>query len=74
MANYTTAFFDSTISDDKPFETWTEAGKTDSATRANSRWKAALAEYQPPPIDEAVHESILDFMYRKKAAMTDQWY
>ena len=74
MANYTTAFFDSTISDDKPFETRTEAGKTDSATRANSRWKAALAEYQPPPIDEAVHESILDFMNRKKASMTDQWY
>ena len=74
MANYTTAFFDSTISDDTPFETWQEAGKTDSATRANRRWKAALAEYQPPPMDPAVNESIVDFMDRKKASMTDQWY
>jgi trimethylamine--corrinoid protein Co-methyltransferase len=74
MANYTTAFFDSTISDDKPFETWQEAGQTDSATRANKRWKAALADYQPPPIDPAVNESIVDYMDRKKASMTDQWY
>ena len=74
MANYTTAFFDSTISDDTPFETWQEAGQTNSATRANKRWKAALAEYQPPPIDPGVDESIRDFIERKKASMTDQWY
>jgi trimethylamine--corrinoid protein Co-methyltransferase len=74
MANYTTAFFDSTISDDRPWETWSEDGSSDSAKRANTRWKAALAEYQPPPMDEAVDESIGDFVARKKASMTDQWY
>ena len=74
MANYTTAFFDSHISDDTPFETWSESGKTDAAMRANKRWKAALAEYQAPPIDAAVDESIRDFIERKKASMTDQWY
>jgi trimethylamine--corrinoid protein Co-methyltransferase len=74
MANYTTAFFDSTISDDTPFETWQEAGQTSSATRANKRWKAALAEYQPPPIDPGVDEALRDFIDRKKAAMSDQWY
>jgi trimethylamine--corrinoid protein Co-methyltransferase len=74
MANYTTAFFDSTISDDTPFETWTEAGRTDCATRANRRWKTALAEYQPPPIDPGVDESLADYIARKKGAMPDQWY
>ncbi len=74
MANYTTAFFDSHISDDTPFETWSESGKTDAAMRANKRWKAALAEYEAPPIDQAVDESILDFIQRKKTSMTDQWY
>ena len=74
LANYTTAFFDSSISDDTPFETWTEAGKTDSALRANKRWKAALAEYQAPAMDAAVDESIVDFMNRKKTSMSDQWY
>ena len=74
MANYTTAFFDSNISDDTPFETWTEAGQTDAATRANKRWKQSLAEYVAPELDVAVDESIRDFMDRKKASMPDQWY
>ncbi len=74
MANYTTAFFDSTISDDRPWETWSEDGASDSAKRANGRWKSALAEYQAPPMDEAVDESIRDYVARKKAAMTDMWY
>ena len=74
LANYTTAFFDSSISDNNPFETWVEAGQTDSAQRANKRWKAALAEYEAPAIDAGVDESIRDFVARKKASMTDQWY
>ncbi len=74
LANYTTAFFDSQISDDTPFETWSESGKTDAAMRANKRWKAALAEYQAPPIDPGVDESIRDYVERKKASMNDQWY
>jgi trimethylamine--corrinoid protein Co-methyltransferase len=74
MANYTTAFFDSNIADNTPFEAWNEAGKADAATRANKRWKASLAEYVAPPLDEAVDESIRDFVARKKASMTDQWY
>ena len=74
MANYTTAFFDSHISDDTPFETWSESGKTDAAMRANKRWKAALAAYEAPTIDPAVDESIVDFIQRKKASVTDQWY
>ncbi len=74
MANYTSAFFDSTISDDRPWETWSEDGGRDSAQRANARWKAALAQYQAPVIDAAVDESIRDFVARRKSAMPDQWY
>ena len=74
MANYTTAFFDSTISDNTPFESWSETGKTDSAQRANTRWKASLAEYEAPPMDVAVDEALKDFVARKKGSMTDQWY
>jgi trimethylamine--corrinoid protein Co-methyltransferase len=74
MANYTTAFFDSSISDDTPFETWAEAGQSDAATRANKRWKQSLAEYVAPPMDEAVDEALRDFIDRTKASMPDQWY
>lgn len=74
LANYTTAFYDSTLSDDRPWETWNEDGARDSAQRANIRWKAALAEYQAPPIDPGVDEALRDYVARSKAAMADQWY
>ena len=74
LANYTTAFFDSQISDDTPFEAWSESGKTDAAMRANKRWKAALANHEAPALDVAVDEALQDFIGRKKASMTDQWY
>jgi trimethylamine---corrinoid protein Co-methyltransferase len=73
-ANYTTAFFDSKIADNDPFETWSESGGHDSALRANKRWKAALAEYQAPKLDDGIKAALQDFVARKKASMPDQWY
>ena len=35
MANYETAFWDSEIADNEPFEKWEAAGSVDSATRAS---------------------------------------
>jgi trimethylamine--corrinoid protein Co-methyltransferase len=33
-----------------------------------------LANYEPPPIDDAIDEALLDFIARREAAMPDQWY
>ena len=74
VANYETAYWDSEIADNEPFEKWEAAGSADAATRANRRWKKALAEYEAPPLDEAIDEALLDFIARKKAAMQDAWY
>lgn len=74
MANYQTAFWDSETADNEPFEKWQAAGSQDAALRANRRWKKMLAEYQAPPLDEAVDEALLDFIGRKKAGMADAWY
>ncbi|MFC3073844.1 trimethylamine methyltransferase family protein [Shinella pollutisoli] len=75
MRNYQTAFWDSALSDNEPFEKWSgEGGSTDIAARANRQWKKVLAEYQAPPLDEAVDEALRDFVARKKAAVDDAWY
>ncbi|MBC7280150.1 trimethylamine methyltransferase family protein [Hoeflea sp.] len=74
MENYQTAFWDSEIADNEPFEKWDMAGRTDAATRANARWKRTLAEYQAPPMDEATDEALVDFVERTKAQMADAWY
>ena len=74
LANYETAFWDSELSDNEPFEKWEAAGSTDSATRANRRWKTVLAEYQAPALDPGIDEALRDFMTRRKSAVADQWY
>ncbi|HET7408760.1 MAG TPA: trimethylamine methyltransferase family protein [Paracoccaceae bacterium] len=74
MANYESAFWDSEIADNEPYEKWEAAGGQDAAVRANRRWKKALAEYQAPPIEEAVDEALREFMDRRKAEAEDAWY
>lgn len=74
MANYETAFWDSAMASNEPFETWQENGSEDAAIRANRRWKKLLGDYQAPPLDQAVDEALTDFMRQKKSAAEDAWY
>ncbi|MFC0482153.1 trimethylamine methyltransferase family protein [Gellertiella hungarica] len=75
MRNYTTAFWDSALSDNEPYEKWSEeGGSTDIATRANRLWKKTLAEYEAPALDEGVDEALCDYVARKKGERADAWY
>lgn len=74
MRHYKTAYYDSALNDDLPWETWDERGETDMATRANTRWKKALAEYKTPELDPGIDEALNEFMAKKKASMADAWY
>lgn len=74
MQHYETAFWDSELSDNEPFEKWEAAGSEDAATRANRAWKQRLAEYEAPPMDAGTRAALEDFVARKKAAVTDMWY
>jgi trimethylamine--corrinoid protein Co-methyltransferase len=74
MAHYETAFWDSELSDNEPFEKWEAAGSTDAATRANALWKKRLAEYQAPALDEGIRDGLRDFIEARKTGMADAWY
>ncbi len=74
LRHYQTAYWDSALNDDRPFETWSEEGSEDYATRANKRWKEILNAYEAPPIDQATDEALRDFIANKKASMPDAWY
>lgn len=74
MANYETAFWDSEVADNEPFEKWQAGGSEDAAVRANRLWKRKLAEYVAPPLDEGIDEGLRDFISAKKASMVDGWY
>ena len=74
LAHYENAYWDSGLNDDQPFETWSEQGGEDAMQRANRKWKKTLQDYQPPAMDEATDEALLDFIARRKASMDDAWY
>jgi trimethylamine--corrinoid protein Co-methyltransferase len=66
LARYENAFYQPMLSDWRNFETWREAGAQDAAQRANGVWKRLLAEYQEPPLDPAIAESLDAFVAKRK--------
>jgi trimethylamine--corrinoid protein Co-methyltransferase len=74
LRHYKTAYYDSALDDNQPWETWDEQGGIDSAKRANSRWKQTLADYQTPALDQGIDEALQDFIAKKKSSMDDAWY
>ncbi|NEX45062.1 trimethylamine methyltransferase family protein [Pseudotabrizicola algicola] len=74
MANYQTAFWDSGLADNEPFEKWEAAGGLDAATRANRAWKKRLAEYEAPPLDAGIRDGLRDYIARAKEGVPDAWY
>jgi trimethylamine--corrinoid protein Co-methyltransferase len=71
QANFQTAFYRSPLADNNSFEQWESEGGTDMAQRANAYWKKQLAQYEPPPMDPAVDEALLDYMKRRKDSFAD---
>jgi len=71
LANFETAFYRSSVADNNSVEQWELEGSKDAAQRANEIWKRMLAEYEPPPIDEAVDEELREWIERQKASFPD---
>jgi trimethylamine--corrinoid protein Co-methyltransferase len=55
------------ISDWRNYETWADAGKPEAPARAADLARQFLAEYEPPPMDPAVHEELAAFVARRVA-------
>ena len=72
LQNYEAAFYDFELADNNSFEQWSLEGRQDQLARANKRWKAELAAYQPPPLDQAKDEEIRDYIERRKREMPDE--
>ncbi len=60
------AFYAPFLSDWRNFETWEETGGLKTEERANAIMKAILAEYQPPPMDDAIQEELASYVARRK--------
>jgi trimethylamine--corrinoid protein Co-methyltransferase len=71
LANFETAFWRSAISNNDSFEQWELDGALDAPARANRVWKARLAAYEPPPLDEAIDEALCAWIDARKASFPD---
>jgi trimethylamine--corrinoid protein Co-methyltransferase len=71
QAHFETAFYRSTIADNKSYEQWLAEGEKTAERRANALWKKWLADYEAPPLDEGIDEALRDFIAKKKASMPD---
>ena len=74
LRHYETAFYDSPTADNNSFEQWRDAGESRTEERAAALVAKTLAEYERPPLDEAVDEALREFIDRTKASMPDMWY
>ncbi len=72
LANFENAFYRSSVADNASYEQWLEEGGLDAAQRANKLWKRTLADYEAPPIDDAVDEELRAFVARRKDEMPDE--
>jgi trimethylamine---corrinoid protein Co-methyltransferase len=73
LANFEHAFYRSDIADNSSFEQWSDEGSRDAATRANAIWKRRLADYEAPPVDEAVLAELDEFVARRKTELPDEF-
>ena len=64
--NFETAFYRSTLADNKTFEQWRADGGHWHQERAAKLWRKMLEDYQAPPMDEAVDEALQAYMARRR--------
>ena len=65
MARYETAFYQPLVSDWRNFGAWTDDGSRTATQRANGIWKKVLEGFEPPPLDMAARDALLDFTARR---------
>ena len=64
---YETAFYKPMISDWTNFEGWELNGSVWTAERAHNMHQGIMAEFEAPPIEEAIVEELNDFVARRKS-------
>jgi trimethylamine--corrinoid protein Co-methyltransferase len=64
---YTTAFYQPFLSDWKNYEGWEAAGAIWTPERAHMIYKDIIANFEAPPLDDAIRDELADFVARRKA-------
>ncbi|MEX1020323.1 MAG: trimethylamine methyltransferase family protein [Litorilinea sp.] len=66
MRHFRHAFFRTDVFDYNSAEQWELDGSLDTYQRANRKWKAQLAAYTPPPLDDGIDQALQAYMAQRK--------
>ena len=64
---YEKAFYQPFLSDWRNFEAWEQDGGAWTPERAHKIYKEIIANFTPPPMDEAIKEELAAFVIKRKA-------
>ncbi len=73
LANFESAFYRSEVANYDSFEQWSEEGSLDTPARANAIWKAMLASYEPPVLDDAIDAELTEYIAKRKEVIPDEF-
>src|SRR5579875_335438 len=71
MERFRTCFYRPLLSSSENYERWMRNGGVDANGRAHKIYQQRLAEYEPPPLDDAVRAELEDFVARRRAELGD---
>ncbi|MEM7208369.1 MAG: trimethylamine methyltransferase family protein [Pseudomonadota bacterium] len=72
LANFESAFSMPSMMDHNSYEQWSAEGAKDANQRGIEKIKTMLNEYEEPKLDDAVEESLLDFIARRETEIGDR--
>ena len=64
--NFESAFYRSTVADNKTFEQWNADGATWAHERAHLIWKKLLETYERPPMDPGIDEALQAYADKRR--------
>ena len=71
LERFRDCFWRPTVGTTENFDRWTRNGSVDHAARATRRWQELLDTYEPPPLDDAVEEELVEYVERRASELGD---
>lgn len=71
MERFRTCFYRPMLSSSENYERWMRNGGADTAERAGRIYRERLAEFEPPPLDDAVRQELEEYVVRRRAELGD---
>ena len=71
LERFRTCFYRPLLSSSANYERWMRGGGLDAAARATEIYQKKLAEYEPPPLDDAIREELAEYVVRRRTELGD---